>query len=329
MAKNCSGCNTKHLPPFGSRCSKMAAVVEGYDRKDETYLKFLEDEYCRCQKEDELRAKGLIAPVHVDDPSTTPPAPDLSHIEKSLHEITDRLGKLEVKTDDTSEAVAGTAMSTADLLATPLTAALAKLLGHEEERGRQLRPENYAQACLKDKQRDYTKLDTIDLFYGWLCVLDHLLSTGGDIHSYIGHIKYTTEMLQSRKFFDIGAASYDRLIVDKYLASKSGGFNPDPILSSLTFSTQVIPDSTEICHGGSLTKGVSSYVNKNPRRRRGAFQGKKFQRIFQQTFASTTTIASAIMTSVLKLILVGNVMPSTEQILVVKGQKSLENFLPC
>lgn len=74
-------------------------------------------------------------------------------------------------------------------------------------------------------------------------------------------------MLNSRKFFDIGALKYDRLIIDKFLTGKSRGFHPDPVLSSLTFATQVIPNTAEICHRGSLMKGVSSFVNKNPRRR--------------------------------------------------------------
>lgn len=269
MAKNCSGRGTKHLLPFGICCSKMAAVIEGYDRTDETHLKFLEDEYCRRQKEDELRLKA-VKPDPTGTPSPPSTSPELTDLKQSMKLLTDRLKDLELK----SKAPAGPPAA-ADLMAAPLTAALAKLSGLEEERGRLLRPEFYSQAHLKVNQRDYTKLDTVDLFYGWLCVTDYLITSGGDVKSYLGHIRYTTEMLQSRKFFDIGAVKYDRLIIDKFLAGKSSCFDPDPILSSLTFSTQVIPDNTEICHGGSLTRGVLSYVNKNPRRRRGVSQTKK------------------------------------------------------
>lgn len=113
----------------------------------------------------------------------------------------DRLGNLEKaapKSNQDSQGDHNT--TTADLIAAPLTQALAKLAGQEDEKGKQLRPEYYVQSQLKDKQRDYTKMDTLDLFYGWLCVTDHLLTTGGDVHSYVSHIKYATEMLRSRKF---------------------------------------------------------------------------------------------------------------------------------
>lgn len=215
----------------------------------------------------------------------------------------------------------------ADLLAAPLTHALAKLSGHEEDKGRHLRPENYSQGQLKDKQRDYSKLDTIDLFHGWICVLENLYATGGDFPSYIGHVKYMTGMLQSRKFFDAGASSYDRLILDKYLTGKVRGFEPDPVLASLSFSTQVIPDNMEICHGGSLTKGVTSYVKKasasvevrgNPRNR------MKFHRTSPQKYAFTTTIVSVTKTSAAGLTFVENVLQNTELILAEKSQKSLE-----
>lgn len=33
------------------------AVVEGYDRNDEKYIKFLDDEYCRHKVEDERKMK--------------------------------------------------------------------------------------------------------------------------------------------------------------------------------------------------------------------------------------------------------------------------------
>lgn len=56
MYKNCSKCNTKHLPPFGSYC-KMAALVGGYTRDDPKYLSFLEDEFVRRKLQDESRVK--------------------------------------------------------------------------------------------------------------------------------------------------------------------------------------------------------------------------------------------------------------------------------
>lgn len=49
-------CGSKLLPPFGSYC-KMSAVVEGYNREDDKYLSFLEDEYVRRKLQDERRVK--------------------------------------------------------------------------------------------------------------------------------------------------------------------------------------------------------------------------------------------------------------------------------
>lgn len=82
-------------------------------------------------------------------------------------------------------------------------------------------------------------------------------------------------MLQSRKFYDAGAIRYDRMIINKYLQGRSPGFSPDPVISALTFSSQVIPDPAEICHGGSLTRGVSSVVPSKQRSRRGTNQTRK------------------------------------------------------
>lgn len=148
--------------------------------------------------------------------------------------------------------------SPADLLTAPLTKAFAKLSSSEEDPGIHLRPETYAQADLKEKNRDHSKLDTVDLLYGWVCVADHLLSTGGDIMSYIKHLKFAAGMLHSRRFFDAGAVKYDRFIIDKYLRCKSAGFEPDTVGSSLTFSARIIPDNIQLVHGASLTKGIKS-----------------------------------------------------------------------
>lgn len=102
-----------------------------------------------------------------------------------------------------------------------------------------------------------------------LSAAQHLMQTGGDLKSYICHMRYATEMLHTRQFYDCGATKYDRMIVDKYLERKGSSFDPDPVISSLTFASKVIPDSVELCHGASLTKGVVSYQqSKGPRNKR-------------------------------------------------------------
>lgn len=270
MFKNCSKCKTVHTAPFGSRCRNMA-VVTGYSRDDQKYLKFLEDEYVRREKEDELKIKREGADGGTVDPD------DIKAMSHSLREISDRLSNLETnlaKVKDTGHPLDPTATdAAADLLTAPLTRALAHLSMDDTDEGKPLRPETYSQSELKGKNRDYTKMDTVDLLFGWVSVADFLVKSGGDLPGYIRHLKFAAGMLHSRRFYDSGAIEYDRYIIDKFIQKKSGGFEPDSVGSTLTFSPRIIPDATELCHGASLTKGTHSYVaSKQTKRRVGKAQ---------------------------------------------------------
>lgn len=238
------------------------SVVEGYSRDDEKYLKFLEDEYVRREKEDKVRVKREGATGAAVDPDK------IKVMSQALLKISDRLSGMETKLASATGADSSTTAAS-DLLTAPLTKALAKLSVDDDEEGRQLRPETYSQSELKGRNRDYTKLDTVDLLYGWVSVAEYLLKSGGDLHSYIRHLKFAAGMLHSRRFYDSGAVEYDRYIIDKHIQGKSGGFDPDPIGSSLTFSTRTIPDSVDLCQGASLTKGTLSYVASKQTKRRG------------------------------------------------------------
>lgn len=147
-----------------------------------------------------------------------PSKDDIIRMMDSLDQITDRLSKLETGASKSPSGTGSPDLSAATLITAPLTKALAKLTGEEEEKGKVLRPETYAQHDLKDKSRDHNKLDTIGLFYGWVCVAQYLMKHGGDLPSYMKHIRYATEMLHTRQFYDVGAIKYERLIIDKYLA---------------------------------------------------------------------------------------------------------------
>lgn len=93
---------------------------------------------------------------------------------------------------------------------------------------------------------------------------------------YLDHLKYAAGMLHTLQFYDLGAVKYDRMVIDKYLDKKSSTFAPDPFISTLTFSSHVIPDSSKLCHGASLTKGVQSYqVNKTLGRRKRVGQPRR------------------------------------------------------
>lgn len=87
-------------------------------------------------------------------------------------------------------------------------------------------------------------------------------------------------MLHTRQFFDMGAIKYDRMIVDKFVDRTSSSFTPDSVISSLTFSSRVIPDNREMCHGASLTKGVHSYqVNKSMGRKKRIGQSRRYDEV--------------------------------------------------
>lgn len=72
-------------------------------------------------------------------------------------------------------------VATSDLITAPLTKALAKLSGEDDDEGKYLRPEFYSQHDLREKNRDHNKLDCIGLFYGWTCVARHLLTNEGTL----------------------------------------------------------------------------------------------------------------------------------------------------
>lgn len=66
------------------------AVVAGFNRVDEKYLKFLEDEYSRRKFEDERKVKAEQG-AGVGDPQL---ATVVSDMKQSLQQIADRLGSL-------------------------------------------------------------------------------------------------------------------------------------------------------------------------------------------------------------------------------------------
>lgn len=222
MEKNCSACGSKHTAPFGRYCkSGTMAVIEGYDRDSDEYLKFLEDEFCRHQKFDERESKtGITASASA---SAGAEISGFSRVldanRQAMEAIANRLERLELAA--TKDKDPGATISAANLIAAPLTKALSKLTDGEEEEGKYLRPEYYAQSDIKEKGRDHNKLDAVGLFYGWTCVAKHIVSYGGDIKSYLDHLKYAAGMLHTRQFYDIGAVKYNRMIVDKYLENKS------------------------------------------------------------------------------------------------------------
>lgn len=250
------------------------AVVEGYDRTSDEYLSFLEDEFCRHKKAEERESKTDIAQQV---------GGDVKHMmdtnKQALDAIVDRLSKLEL---DAKSAATSGGPSPASLITAHLTKALAKLTGDEEDEGKYLRPECYAQHDIREKGRDHNKLDYVGLFYGWTCVAKFILKNGGNIQSYIDHIQYAAGMLNTKQFYDAGAVKYDRMIMDKYIEGKASTFSPDPVISTLTFSSRIVPEGSELCHGASITKGVASYlVNKPSRGRKRGFQPRHYDEVPQ------------------------------------------------
>lgn len=197
----------------------------------------------------------------------------LDQLARSLDRIHTRLDDLETRLPDPSTdppaGATGPSAAASDLITGPFTRALSKLSADEDDPGINYRPETYSQCNVKHKSRDHNKMDTLDLMYGWICVADHMNSLGEDITSYLRHIKYTVQMLHSRQCWDSAAVKYDRDIIDRFVNKVRRNFDPDPVISSISFSPRVIPETVEICHGGSLTKGVRSMpVSRTPQKRR-------------------------------------------------------------
>lgn len=84
----------------------------------------------------------------------------------------------------------------------------------------------------KVKSCDHNKMDGIDMIYGWTCVAEYLINSGGDICSYVNHMKFASQMLHSRQLYDLGAIKYDRYIIDKFIGSPTSNFDPDSVGSA-------------------------------------------------------------------------------------------------
>lgn len=144
------------------------AVVSGYSRDDPKYVKFLEDEFVRREREDK-RIKEEKTASGTDESQ----ADAIQSMSLSIRHMTDKLASLKTNVSslrDASSSHSGAAAE--DLLSAPLTKALSYLSMEDDEEGRLLRPETYAQSDLKGRNRDYTKMDTVDLLFGWVSVAD-------------------------------------------------------------------------------------------------------------------------------------------------------------
>lgn len=108
----------------------------------------------------------------------------MDRVLNSLDKITNRLDKLETGPTSQATPTGDQGLSAASLIANPLTKALAKLAEEDHDRGKALRPVTYSQHDQKDKSCDHAKLDTVELFYGWVCVAQHLMQTRGSSKLY-------------------------------------------------------------------------------------------------------------------------------------------------
>lgn len=88
----------------------------------------------------------------------------------------------------------------ASLILDPLTKALAKLSGEDDDAGRLLWLEFYSRSDFKDRNSDHNKMDLLYLFYAWDCIADHIPSLGGEIASCLHHLKFATKTLHTKRF---------------------------------------------------------------------------------------------------------------------------------
>ena len=120
----------------------------------------------------------------------------------------------------------------------PLTDALAQLTlavdpAAGKAKGLLLRPEYYFQHVKSStpiKQLDHTKLNYKELIYGWFCVIEHLMSKGGDLGGYVAHCKFVAEQAASGQFIDAAFVNYDRHVVSKVVDGVSATFTAGDML---------------------------------------------------------------------------------------------------
>lgn len=200
----------------------MACIAEGFtDRKDEKYIKFLEDKY----KERELQASGAAA-----DPVLT--------------QILNRLDRLESGGNRNPQQNP----SPAELAQLSDSIHQVSLSVHPEpsKSGIEMRPEYYVHVVVKGRSSRNMQMCTMrakELMFGMINVYDYLLSGGEDAGGYFKHLLFVFRHLMERNFTVGACARYDKYVVDQVLAGK-GKFNqPDPVAIGL------------FLHGGAVNRG--------------------------------------------------------------------------
>lgn len=131
--------------------------------------------------------------------------------------------------------------------------------------GMQYRPEYHYQHKLENvpiKQLDHRKLTFKQLIYGMTCVAHYVLSTGGNVDSYLQHMEFVSRHSSDNSFLDCSYSEYDKCVIDNFLKSPLGGFN--------------VADSTAIgyaFHPGKLNQDYVEKLN-NPGKQKRRF-GKR------------------------------------------------------
>lgn len=261
--QRCSTCDLNHYPPLGRRCAivKMSCVEgSGFtDRKDEEYLKFLEDKFLESTKSPEATAGAGADPA--------------------LAAILKRLDKLESGRDqsaghgDGSHTGRPANPSPSDLANLSDSIHQLSLSVHSEpppqKSGTELRPEYYVQVIAKGgtvRNMSCMNLRSEELMYGMCSVYDYLLSSGGDAAAYFKHLMFVARHLMERNFTVSACCKYDKYVVDQVLDKKGSFAAIDPIAAGL------------FLHGGAVVR------NEPPRQQFGSYTSRpplqgKFQNL--------------------------------------------------
>lgn len=122
-------------------------------------------------------------------------------------------------------------------LSSPLTAALQNLVDNDmgQQPGTKFRPEFYVlhkQEGEPLKSVSYKSMSYRKLIHGMVLVARNIVSQGGDINSYLGHMEYLTRHGKNGDYTDQAYVECDKIVIDNYVQNPSAGIKVGDVKAS-------------------------------------------------------------------------------------------------
>lgn len=124
----------------------------------------------------------------------------------------------------------------ASYLSSPLTAALGHIADNDPiQPGMNLRPEFvvlHKQEGEPIKQISYKALSYRKLIHGMVLIARSILSQGGNVDEYLGHMEYVTRHGKNGDYTDQAYAEYDKIVIDNYVQNPTKGIIAGDVMAS-------------------------------------------------------------------------------------------------